>query len=509
MTEVTDTTEPVPMASAGGLGLFDDARRGWGWRLGIEPVLIGLLALVLFLAGNGRTGLWDRDEPRYAVCVREMRARHDWLYPTYNALPRFHKPILIYWLMRGGVALGGDNPFGMRLVSGLAGVGTCLLVWGLGRRMFGPSVGRIAALVLATAPIMMVESKLATTDATLAFWLVGGMFCLWELSRRPSRRLALLFWVLLALGFLTKGPVTAALLAVAGLASGWWGGPTDCWRRLHWRLGMGVFAAIVLPWFIAIGILSHGDFYRVAVGTHIVQRLTTGFEQHDGFPGYYVVGSLLTFYPWSSMLPAALAGGWSRRRLSPEFGFLLGWIVGPLVFLELVRTKLIHYYLPAYPACALLVAWLLVTLVREEATLRRWPMGRQSLSLLTSIGIGLAVALSAVACVVRDPVRWACLAIGLVLAGGTLMAVLRLIRGATGRGGLVADRHLGAHRPGPGHLARAGAGSVSAFTTGWRATRQPLERASRQAGPAHVPGAQHGLRLRPADHDAAGLGRSF
>ena len=40
--------------------------------------------------------------------------------------------------------MGGDNPFGMRLVSGFAGAGTCLLVWGLGRRMFGAQVGRLA-----------------------------------------------------------------------------------------------------------------------------------------------------------------------------------------------------------------------------------------------------------------------------------------------------------------------------------------------------------------------------
>ena len=33
--------------------------------------------------------------------------------------------------------------------------------------------------------------------------------------------------------------------------------------------------------------------------------------------------------------------------------FLLGWAIGPLVLLECFRTKLIHYYLPAIPACAL------------------------------------------------------------------------------------------------------------------------------------------------------------
>ena len=53
--------------------------------------------------------------------------------------------------------------------------------------------------MLTTAPIMLIESKLATTDATLALWFVGREFCLWELSQRPSRRVAAVFWLLLAL----------------------------------------------------------------------------------------------------------------------------------------------------------------------------------------------------------------------------------------------------------------------------------------------------------------------
>ena len=39
----------------------------------VAPLLIALVALSLNLAGNSATGLWDRDEPRYAVAVREMR----------------------------------------------------------------------------------------------------------------------------------------------------------------------------------------------------------------------------------------------------------------------------------------------------------------------------------------------------------------------------------------------------------------------------------------------------
>ena len=53
----------------------------------------------------------------------------------------------------------------------------------------------------------MAESKLATTDALLLFWLVACQFSLWELARGPSRRAAAVFWVCLALATLTVGVV--------------------------------------------------------------------------------------------------------------------------------------------------------------------------------------------------------------------------------------------------------------------------------------------------------------
>ena len=168
-----------------------------------------------------------------------MRASGDWLRPTFNAEPRYHKPVLIYWLMMAGTALGGDNPFGARLVSALAGTGTCLVVLAWGRRMLGDRVGLWAALILATAPIVVVESKLATTDATLAFLVVGCQFALWELARGPSKAAAAVFWSFLALATLTKGPVGPALIVASAGVSWWWGGPTDCWKTAALGVGPG------------------------------------------------------------------------------------------------------------------------------------------------------------------------------------------------------------------------------------------------------------------------------
>jgi 4-amino-4-deoxy-L-arabinose transferase-like glycosyltransferase len=386
----------------------------------VEASLIATLALTLNLAGNGRFGLFDRDEPRYAGCMRAMRQSGDYLHPTFNGVPRYHKPILIYWLMLAGTAVGGDNPFGLRLVSALSGATTCLLTWAWGRRMLGPGAGRLAALMLATAPIMVVESKMATTDAFLTLLLTSCQVALWILNRGPSKLAAAVFWAALALSVLTKGPVGVALVAAAGLVSWAVRGPSTCWNRLHWKWGLAGFAIVTLPWFLAIGIMTRGEFLRVAVGQQIVARVVQALEEHGGFPGYYLVTTLLTFYPWSTLLPAAVLGAWVRRRSTPDLAVLLGWVIGPWILLECVRTKLVHYYLPAYPACALLTAWLVETLARAGIGLRRWPLGRVGLGTFAALGAGLTLALVHLGLfVLPRPIAGPCLAVAVVVAVGT------------------------------------------------------------------------------------------
>jgi len=362
-----------------------------------------------------------------------MRERGDWIHPTFNGEPRYQKPVLIYWLMRGAVAVAGDNPFGMRLVSALAGAATCLLVWRWGRQIVGERAGSLAAFMLATAPIMVIESKLATTDATLTLWLVAGQFCLWELSRRESRWVAAGFWVLMALATLTKGPVGIGLVAAAGLVSWRCGGPTSCWRRLHWWSGLLIFVLIVAPWLIAVGIISHGDFFRIALGEQMINRVTNGMEKHGGFPGYYLVTTLGTFNPWAALLPAAVLAAWTRRRSRPELGFLIGWIIGPLLLLECVKTKLVHYYLPAMPACAMLAAWLIVLVVEEKANLRRWPLGRVAVGLMGGTSFVLIALMAALGLARASYLRWPLLCLAAFLTVGTLYAIVRIQNGLTER----------------------------------------------------------------------------
>lgn len=402
-----------------------------GWR---EALLVGVLALVLNLVGNGRVSLWDRDEPRYAGTAREMRNRGEFIDMMFNGEPYYHKPVLLYWMMWAAYDIVGDNPFGARLVPALSGAATCLLILAWGRRMLGRRPAFWAALIMATAPIVVLESKLATMDAFLTVCVVAAQWALWELARAPSWRAAGAFWIAMALSVLTKGPMGPAIVGASLPLSWFWGGPTAFIRRLKWLPGLALFVGIVAPWFVAIYFVSHGDFYRVMVGQHVIHRMTHGMESHGAFPGYYTATVLGTFYPWSALLPAALVVAWTRRRQNPDLGFLMGWVLGPLLMLECVPTKLIHYYLPAYPAAALLVAWLVDGLARGELVWSPGPLRRVSLTLLRWIGGGWVFLLMAGVYALPAPMKWPCLAAGLVVAVGMVLAHLWLARGEFGRG---------------------------------------------------------------------------
>jgi 4-amino-4-deoxy-L-arabinose transferase-like glycosyltransferase len=295
--------------------------------------------------------------------------------------------------------------------------------------MLGPAGGRFAALIYATAPIVAAESKLATTDATLALWVLGCQSSLWVLQRRSSAIAATALWVCLSLSFLTKGPIGPALVAVAAAVGCWCGWTLPPRERLHLRWGLAGFVLLTCPWFVIVTIASRGEFLRFAVGDQMLRRVASDVETHGGFPGYYPAVSAVVFYPWSAFLPAALAGAWARRRADPTLAFLLGWIVGPLILLECVRTKLIHYYLPAFPACALLVAWVILRLSEERVSIRQWRFGRVSVGMLAVVGLALASTLCAGAVILSNGVSALLLVLASLVAGGMIAGTSVLRRG--------------------------------------------------------------------------------
>lgn len=142
------------------------------WR---QQVLVLLTAGLMFLTHLGGPPLFDEDEPKNAVCGREMYLRGDWIVPTFNATLRTDKPVLIYWWMQGSYRLFGVNEFAARFGSAVASIGTVLLVFHLGRMLFSARTGVLSAIALASCINYVFVGRAVTPDANLIGFVTLGL----------------------------------------------------------------------------------------------------------------------------------------------------------------------------------------------------------------------------------------------------------------------------------------------------------------------------------------------
>lgn len=379
-------------------------REGRTWRY----ALVWLLAAwVLTFAGNGSHSLWDRDEPRFAEASRRMLVDGDWVVPKFHDANRYDKPILIYWLMATSMKHFGAYEFGARLPSAVAG-GLCVLIVFLLARIMGLGLGgsSMAAAAMLFNPLILLESKAATADAVLCLTIVGAVFVHW------SQRVwgfawwrHGLFWVLVALSVLTKGPpgllaigsavLGERLLILIGAVRRGEGAPLLrglAAAGLRTLAGFSIFVVVALPWAWMAWLRTGGEFFEVAIGFHVVGRAQRAINHQGGMLLYYfpvLIGAFLVTLP--VFLNAAVYS-WRHRSLPLE-RFLLCWIVPPFVVISLVATKLPHYVVMFIPAVALLMGRWYDRLEDGggEARVLRWPAIVQSL-LAVAVGTGAPVA---------------------------------------------------------------------------------------------------------------------
>lgn len=348
---------------------MNDARKLQRWL-----ILVIMACAALYLVGNGRVSLWDRDEGWYAQCSKQMWETGDWVVPRYLDKLRTEKPVFVYWLQLGGMAIfGGPSELAVRFYAAVAQVAVlCILGFSL-TRLVGASRALWTTFFYGTCVMAIIAAKMCLTDATLMVFLVTAQLCLLRFYLRGfSWPLFFLFSVALGFGGLTKGPIAfvppLATLLVLGIFD---------WRRwwpnlkaasvFRWGLiSMACIAIAVLvcaPWLVLLH-LREPAWLKGVMGIGY-KHMTTPMEGHTGPFGYYLALVWGTFFPWSLFLPLAAYVAWKQRR-TPEIRFAIAATIGPWLFFELMRTKLPHYPLPAYPFLALLVADAIVRSSRKE-----------------------------------------------------------------------------------------------------------------------------------------------
>ncbi len=120
--------------------------------------------------------------------------------------------------------------------------------------------------------------------------------------------------------------------------------------------------AVVALWGVPALLRTDGEFLRVGLGKHVVGRSLVAMEGHGSGSiwGYlaslpfYFVTVFWAFFPWAFALPWLLRRLWKER--APVDTYLLAGAGVIFVVFTLVKTKLPHYTLPAFPLLALLLA---------------------------------------------------------------------------------------------------------------------------------------------------------
>lgn len=334
-------------------------RKTFFQRQGLVIGLLALISLIPLFTNLGARSFWEPDEGRYAEISREMVESGDWLTPRQNYIKHFDKPPVTYWLIGLSFKLFGENEFAGHLPLVALALGGVLMVFFLGRRLFGARAGFLSAIVLITSLGYPAIARILSTDIILTF----AVLCCYLFF---VQRKYILFYLFIALGMMIKGPIIFILTLLPVSAFIFYERKTLNFKELHLLRGAAIIIFLGLPWYIHEIFLN-----KTLLQDWLFQQSLHRVVNRGEEPFYFFIPVLLAlFSPWIFFLiPAFQEGGkgvgkgvnslfLSRKReltpFPPETLFLFFWFILPFLFFGCIGKKLVPYILPLLAPLAII-----------------------------------------------------------------------------------------------------------------------------------------------------------
>ncbi len=282
-----------------------------------------------------------------------------WLFPSIR------KPPLFYWL--GGIVTwlrdGIVDARSVRLPSALlASYGVFTILW-LGRVVASAETGRVAALVLLTAPLYVEQGRMARPDMALCFFVTLSLSLFFvahtHSSLRNKRQPAWLPFVPYGFGLgllgalFSTGPVGVILIALPIGAFAVWRRELTPIRLLCKPGPILIVLFVGLGWYAGAAWWQPHHFWHTQIEEENLGRFFGSLDVLS--PLYYLDVIFLRFAPWGLFLPIAVWRAFRSREEGPVF--LALWWATITVFFHLAAYKRARYLLPMFPPAALLVGW--------------------------------------------------------------------------------------------------------------------------------------------------------
>ncbi len=337
-------------------------------------VVVAIFLFNLFVM-NDTAMLWDEDESAYAGFAAQMLETGDWTIPKFDWSEIHRKPPLHFWTIAVSYKVFGVNEFATRLPSVLAILGTLLVLFFVGQKVFGRDTALTACVVLMASLFVPNVAKVAVVDSSLLFCQTLAVLSLCAFLREPSWKWSLLFWLGVTLGVLLKGP------PILILTGGLWLFLAIFHPERKRLIGTHpwVFLPLALLPLLIWGYVAwqrDSGFITWLIDWYILKRMSGSVLGQTGPPGYYLAVFLLSFLVFLPVFPAALWDLIRRIRERENTALMLaGWLVSGWLFYEILPSKLPAYTLAAHPAIAVLIAHQLLHIHQENYPYKKWVSG--------------------------------------------------------------------------------------------------------------------------------------
>lgn len=346
-------------------------------------VIAGCLSIFL-----GSSALTDPDEGRNAEAGREMALTNDYVLPHMNGLPYLDKPIVYFAAEAALMEVLGPTETAARLPALLFTLATIALIAWFAKRTIGGGSPLVAAIVLASCPLVIAFARIVIFDSALSFFVALSTIAFYfaieaRRAAQPWRAWNAVAWASIGAGILTKGPVAILLPLLVAIPYGFYRKGA---RAVFSILGIILTAAIVAPWVWAVS-QTLPDFMHYVVYTETLSRLTSNELKRNAPPWYFLPYIIGGAFPWIILLPFQLRRETIRDaegKFDHRFVFAALWLVLPFVFFSLSHSKRPQYLVPLMPAVALLAA---VAYEKCQGMVR----GTRALAVaVAALGLGLA-----------------------------------------------------------------------------------------------------------------------
>lgn len=298
----------------------------------IWTILFLCLAFIVLIPALAPPSGSDWDSLAYHLAIPKLYLQHGgFYYIDYSSHSNF--PFLVEMLYTP--ALSMNNPAGAKMVHYLYGVLLVLAVVMLTRKHFNPKAAPLAALAVASMPIVLWEATTAYIDlATALYTVIAVNFLLNYLDNEDRKSLV---GCAIAVGFAASTKMTA--LALIPLLIIWL--LIDRYaavRRIEWKRALmfvGIALLVCSPWYIKTLIYTGNPvypfFYSIFGGKDWTSELAQNYTMLQGRFGMgHNLGSFL-------MLP------WNLTFHSDRFYDTPGLFIGP-IFLVAVPLLLVTRY---------------------------------------------------------------------------------------------------------------------------------------------------------------------